>query len=177
MPTHDPAPRENDVPILKEGELDIITHSAEQTLRLGVRLGGLLQAGDVICLSGDLGAGKTVFSSGIGRGWGSTTPLTSPTFNLVHVHTRQADAQQLYHLDCYRLHGPDDADSIGLDDILAGRGPVILEWPEQIAPTLPPERLWIELRVIEPTRRNLIFDARGKRYETLLAQFRGQMER
>jgi len=165
------------VPILKEGELDIISYSAEQTQRLGVRLGGLLQAGDVICLAGDMGAGKTVFSVGIGRGWGALMPLTSPTFNLVHVHTRAADNQQLYHLDCYRLTGPADADAIGLEEILAGRGPVVLEWPEQIAATLPKECLWIDLRVLEPTRRNLIFDARGKRYEALLNQFRGAVER
>src|SRR5258706_9835 len=94
------------VPILKEGQLDISSHSAEQTQRLGARLGSLLQVGDIICLSGDMGAGKTVFSAGIGRGWGAKTPLTSPTFNLVHDHTRDADSQHLYHLDCYRLERP-----------------------------------------------------------------------
>jgi tRNA threonylcarbamoyladenosine biosynthesis protein TsaE len=74
------------VPIFREGELDILSHSADQTERLGMRLGALLQAGDVICLSGDMGAGKTVFSVGIGKGWGALTPLTSPTFNIVHEH-------------------------------------------------------------------------------------------
>jgi tRNA threonylcarbamoyladenosine biosynthesis protein TsaE len=160
------------VPILRAGELDIISHSAEQTRRLGIRLGTLLEANDVICLSGDMGAGKTVFSAGIGKGWGAKNPLTSPTFNLVHEHTRDGDKQRLFHLDCYRLQSVDDADSIGLDDILSGRGPVILEWPEHIEPILPTERLWIELRVLEATRRNLIFEATGERYETLVAKFR-----
>lgn len=160
------------VPILREGELDIISHSAEQTRRLGVRLGTLLQAGDIICLAGDLGAGKTAFASGIGEGWGATQPLTSPTFNLVHEHERERDAQILFHLDCYRLHSPASAETIGIDDILDGRGPVIIEWPEHIDAVLPPERLWIELRIIEPTRRNFIFEASGKRYETLLEHFR-----
>ena len=160
------------MPILREGELDIISHSAEQTRRLGVRLGTLLQAGDVICLSGDLGAGKTAFAAGIGAGWGAKTPITSPTFNLVHEHEREADSQRLFHLDCYRLHGAREADTVGLDDILSGRGPVIVEWPEHIESVLPRERLWIELRVIEPTRRNFIFEAIGKRYETLLDHFR-----
>jgi len=160
------------VPILRDGELDIITHSAEQTRRLGMRLGKLLQAGDVICLAGDMGAGKTVFSAGIGVGWGAVTPLTSPTFNLVHVHTREKDNQRLHHLDCYRLRGPADAESIGLDDILNGQGPVIVEWPEHIENVLPRQRLWIELRILEPTRRNLIFDATGERYQELLRKFR-----
>jgi tRNA threonylcarbamoyladenosine biosynthesis protein TsaE len=162
----------NVVPIFKEGELDIISHSAEQTGRLGARLGTLLQAGDLICLSGDMGAGKTVFAAGIGRGWGAKTPLTSPTFNLVHVHTRDTDAQRLYHLDCYRLEKPDDVDGIGFDDILGGGGPVILEWPEHIEPALPRQRLWIELRILEPTRRNFIFEGSGKRHEELIAKFR-----
>ena len=160
------------VPILKEGELDIISHSADQTRRLGTRLGGLLLPTDIICLSGDMGAGKTVFAAGIGVGWGAKTPLTSPTFNLVHEHTREKDNQRLYHLDCYRLKSAADAESIGLEDILSGRGPVIFEWPEYIESALPRERLWIELRVVEPTRRNFIFEAEGKRYQELISKFR-----
>lgn len=160
------------MPILKDGELDIISHSVEQTQRLGSRLGGLLLPGDVICLSGDMGAGKTMFAAGIGKGWGTRTPMTSPTFNLVHEHRRAKDNQCLYHLDCYRLENAHEADSIGLDDILSGRGPVIIEWPEYIETLLPAERLWMELRILEPTRRNLIFNATGKRSEQLLQQFR-----
>lgn len=160
------------MPILKEGELDIISHSAEQTRRLGVRLGKVLLPGDVICLSGDLGAGKTVFSAGIGKGWGAKNRLTSPTFNLVHEHRRDADTQRLYHLDCYRLHGVNDADSIGLDDILDGSNTVILEWPEHIEDALPRERLWVELRITEPNRRNFVFEAAGARYEALVNRFR-----
>jgi tRNA threonylcarbamoyladenosine biosynthesis protein TsaE len=161
------------VPILRDGELDIFSHSAEQTRRLGVRLGTLLQAGDVICLAGDLGAGKTAFAAGIGVGWGAESALTSPTYNLVHEHRRARDAQRLWHLDCYRLNGVEDADSIGLDDIFGGRGAVIIEWPEHIEALLPHERLWIELRVIEQTRRNFVFEAVGARHQTLLEQFRG----
>jgi len=167
------------VPILREGELDLISHSAEQTQRLGMRLGGLLQAGDILCLSGDMGAGKTVFAAGIGKGWGTKLALTSPTFNLVHEHSRERDALRLYHLDCYRLRGIADAESIGLTDILdsltRGRGAVILEWPENIEAMLPEQRLWIELRALEPTRRNFTFEARGKRYEELVARFREQI--
>lgn len=160
------------MPILRDGELDLISHSAAQTRRLGTRLGALLQPGDVVCLAGDLGAGKTAFSAGVGEGWGAKMPLTSPTYNLVHEHEREQDHQILFHLDCYRLHSPAAAESIGLDHILSGAGPVLVEWPEHIEPYLPRERLWIELRIIEPTRRNFVFEAVGKRYETLLQQFR-----
>lgn len=163
---------ESDLPILKEGQLDIISHSAEQTLRFGARLGTLLLPGDVICLAGDMGAGKTVFAAGIGRGWGVEQPLTSPTFNLVHEHTRRADSQRLFHLDCYRLNSAAEIEAIGFEDILNGRGPVIIEWPERISAALPRQRLWVELRILEPTRRNLVFVGSGKRAETLIASFR-----
>ena len=160
------------VPILKEGELDIISYSAEQTGRLGIRLGSLLTGGDIVCLSGDMGAGKTVFCSGIGRGWGATYPLTSPTYNLVHEHRRKKDDLVLYHLDCYRLSGPDDADSIGLDDMLESGGIVILEWAERLKPVLPRESLWVHIRVMEETRRNFVLEGEGDHYQQLIKQFR-----
>ncbi len=162
------------MPILREGELDIISLNAEQTRRLGIRLGTLLQPGDILCLSGELGAGKTVFSSGIGVGWGAHEPLISPTFNLVHMHARAKDATSLYHLDCYRLRGVEDIDAIGLDDMLEGDGVVVIEWAERIEAALPRERLWIEIRAVEPTRRNVIFTAIGDRYRKLLDQFSGR---
>ncbi len=160
------------MPILREGELDIISHSVDQTRRLGVRLGSLLRAGDIICLSGDMGAGKTVFAAGLGKGWGAKHPITSPTFNLIHEHTRDKDNQRLFHLDCYRLESVAEAEGIGLDDVLSGRGAVIFEWPEHIEEILPKERLWIELKILEPTRRNFIFAATGQRYAELVQKFR-----
>jgi len=160
------------VPILRDGELDIISHSPEQTKRLGARLGRLLRAGDVVCLSGDMGAGKTVFSSGIGEGWGAEVPLTSPTYNLVHEHRRKADKERLYHLDCYRLSGVDEADTIGLDDILDGDGVVIFEWAERIEDALPDTYLWIDLKVNDASRRNFFIEAEGKRYEKLVDKYK-----
>lgn len=160
------------MPILKDGELDIISHSAEQTQRLGFRLGSLLKPGDVICLSGDMGAGKTVFTTGLGKGWGTITPVTSPTYNLIHEHHREKDNQRLYHLDCYRLDGVRDAESIGLDDILDDNGTIVFEWPERIEKALPKHRLWVQLRVIDPNRRNFIFEGTNKRYKELIEEFR-----
>lgn len=162
------------VPILREGELDIISVSAEQTGRLGQRLGALLIAGDIICLSGDMGAGKTVFSAGIGKGWGAVETVSSPTFNLVHQHRREKDRQLLYHLDCYRLSGTEDLESIGFDELIDNQGIMIIEWAERVKTALPTDHLWIHIRVIEETRRNFIFEAVGKRYTTLVEQFRAQ---
>jgi tRNA threonylcarbamoyladenosine biosynthesis protein TsaE len=166
--------RKQAVPIIRESQLDIISYSAEQTARLGMRLGALLQPGDLLCLSGDMGAGKTVFAAGVGRGWGAKPPLTSPTYNLVHVHSRAKDKNRLYHLDCYRLSSVMEAESIGLDDILTGNTIAIFEWPEHVLEQLPAERLWIELRILEPTRRNFMMEGVGTRYEELIKKFKSE---
>jgi len=158
--------------ILKPDELNIISHSEDQTRRYGAKLGMLLRAGDIVCLSGDMGAGKTVFTSGIGLGWGSQYPVTSPTFNLVHEHRREKDRQRLYHLDCYRLNSPRESVSIGMDDLLDGTGILIIEWAERVESVLPEQRLWIELRALDERRRNIIFEGNNPRYLDLIRQFR-----
>ena len=163
------------MPILREGELDIISTSPEQSKRMGIRLGRLLQAGDVICLSGDMGAGKTVFSSGIGQGWGSQHKITSPTYNLVHQHSRKKDDTILYHLDCYRMRGVDEIDSIGFDDMIDNNGILLIEWAERIEDALPDTYLWIDLRVVEEMRRNFILEAQGEHYQHLVDTFRNEI--
>ena len=160
------------MPILKDGELDIMSHSAEQTRRLGTRLGALLQPRDIVCLSGDMGAGKTVFTAGIGTGWGTKHQITSPTYNLVHEHSRERDQQRLYHLDCYRLKDDTEVETIGLSDILDGDGTIVFEWPERIEGALPEERLWIEIHVLDVSRRNFVFEGNNARYRELIERFR-----
>jgi tRNA threonylcarbamoyladenosine biosynthesis protein TsaE len=158
--------------ILDERTLDFISSGVEQTVRLGVRLGELLQAGDLICLSGDLGSGKTAFAQGIGRGWGSSRHVTSPSFTLVNEYQRLNDPRKLYHIDCYRLEDESDTITVGIDDILSAGGVVMVEWPERIEAILPPGRLWIELRHISETRRGVRIKADGDRALELLQQFR-----
>jgi tRNA threonylcarbamoyladenosine biosynthesis protein TsaE len=160
------------VPILKPGTLEFVSHGAEQTARLGFRLGELLRPGDVICLTGPLGAGKTAFARGLGQGWGAIPPVTSPTFVLVHEHTRAADGLRLYHVDGYRLGRPDDGLSFGLDELLADDNPLLLEWPERVDGLLPAERLWITFIFQEGDRRLIHFEAGGRSYEDLLDQYR-----
>jgi tRNA threonylcarbamoyladenosine biosynthesis protein TsaE len=160
------------VPILREGELDIITTSPEQTRQYGARLGSMLKAGDVICLSGDMGAGKTMFASGIGLGWGAQAPLTSPTYNLVNEYRRAKDKTRLCHMDAYRMRGVEELDSVGFDDMIGAHRILVIEWPERIEDALPQDHLWIQLRVVDPGRRNLIMEAHGERYESLVKRFR-----
>ena len=149
-----------------------ICETSERTASLGAALGRLLAPGDVICLSGELGAGKTVFSRGIGVGWGATVPLTSPTYNLAHEHERQQDKTRLYHLDFYRIRGPRDAASLGIHEILEGGDIVIFEWPERILELLPAERLWIEIMMHEDEKRALTLAALGARHCALLTELR-----
>jgi tRNA threonylcarbamoyladenosine biosynthesis protein TsaE len=149
----------------------LFSGSPDQTIQFGIRLGQLLASGDTICLSGDLGAGKTAFTRGIGKGWGALETVNSPTFVFVHEHHRQGDDLRLYHIDCYRLESLDDAATIGLEDLLAGDNIAVIEWPERIEAILPVERLWITLNPDGDTTRQLALEPMGARYETLLHDY------
>jgi tRNA threonylcarbamoyladenosine biosynthesis protein TsaE len=159
------------MPILDAHSLDFTSHGHEQTLRYGVRIGEELKGGDVLCLSGELGSGKTTLAIGIGRGWGALETVTSPSFTLAHEYNR-ADNTQLHHLDCYRLSGESDLDSIGLTERLEAGAALIIEWPENIEPWLPQDHLWISMRYIKYEKRSVHLIAKGKRLETLLESFR-----
>jgi tRNA threonylcarbamoyladenosine biosynthesis protein TsaE len=160
-------------PILDAHSLECPSHSPEQTQRLGVRLGELLQAGDLVCLEGALGAGKTCLAQGIGRGCGVTESLISPTFTFIHEYKQPKNGSALYHVDLYRISGAHEVIELGLDDYLDDQSAIMLiEWPEQANELLPEERLWISIRFIEGNKRILLFSARGVRYEVLLRKFR-----
>lgn len=158
------------MPILDPRTLEFLSRSPEQTRRLGVRLGTHLQPGDLICLSGDLGSGKTTLVQGIAQGWGTLDIVSSPTFVLVNEY-RRPDGSCMFHLDAYRLSGPLDAEDLDLDRMLEA-GPMVVEWPERIRPVLPAEHLWIDLRWIAEEQRGMTFNSQGERYAGLLADFR-----
>lgn len=149
-----------------------VSTSVEYTVQLGRQLGAFLTGGNVVCLSGDLGAGKTALTRGIAAGWGAQEPVTSPTFTLIREHRRSQDAQVLYHVDCYRLRGSGDAWGIGLDDMLHSDHVTVIEWPENIRDVLPPDRLWIDLVFVDDTQRQFTLRATGTHYHTLLATLR-----
>jgi len=146
--------------------MDFFSRSPEQTRSIGMRLGGALQAGDVVCLQGNLGAGKTTFVQGIARGWGSLDSVSSPTFIIVNVY-RRADQSQLFHMDAYRLDSTPEAEELDLDSMLA-QGPLLIEWPERINGLVPNERLWVQLEHIDEEEREMKFKSSGKRYDGLL---------
>ena len=160
-------------PILDEHTLEFVSRSADQTQRLGARLGALLQGGDAICLEGPLGSGKTCLAQGIGRGWGVGQRLISPTFVLVREYARPGDAVTLHHVDLYRISGADEALGLGVDEILGdARAVCVVEWAERARSLMPPEHLWVELKFADWTRRALRFAAQGERHTALLQDFR-----
>lgn len=161
------------MPILKARSMEFISRSADQTRRAGLRLGSLLEAGDLIGLVGDLGAGKTTLMQGIASGWGSLDQVTSPTFVLVNVY-RRPNRQRLYHLDAYRLNSPAEAHDLDLDSMLEDAA-LVVEWAEKIQETLPAERLWLEIKWVDENQRDFLITAYGSRYLKLLSEFRRQL--
>ena len=131
-----------------------------------MRLGAALRSGDVICLQGDLGAGKTTFVQGIAQGWGSLDSVTSPTFILVNLY-RGGDEARLFHMDAYRLDSAPEAEELDLDSMLS-QGPLLIEWPERMDGLVPSERLWVTLDYLDDQERKMKFHASGKRYDDLL---------
>ena len=121
------------------------THSADQTRSLAAALGARLQAGDVICLIGDLGAGKTTWTQGLALGLGlpESEPVNSPTFTLLAEHP--GGRAPLYHFDVYRLPDSSGLYDLAFDEYLSGDGVVVIEWADRIADALPAERLDITL--------------------------------
>ena len=154
------------MPILDAHTLEVFSRSPEQTRRVGMRLGGLVQLGDIICLQGDLGAGKTTLVQGLAQGWGSLDPVSSPTFIIVNTY-RRPDNSQLYHMDAYRLESAPEAAELDLDEMLS-RGSLLVEWPELIKEILPRERMWISLEYVAEEHRRMLIKVTGKHYETLL---------
>jgi len=162
--------REVTLPLVATGQ-PLISHSAIHTRRIGECLGRLLEHGDVICLEGNLGTGKTCLTQGIGRGLGVTSAITSPTFVIIGEYPLPAHGRRLYHIDLYRVHTNAETRALGLTEYLYGDGICVIEWAEQAMDILPDHRLWITLRHLGDTKRELGFHASGKRYTDLLQRF------
>lgn len=158
------------MPILDAHTIEFFSRSPEQTRRVGMRLGSLLRPGDVVCLQGDLGAGKTTLVQGLARGWGSLDPVSSPTFIIVNIY-RRPDQIQLFHMDAYRLDSASEAAELDLDEMLA-RGSLLVEWPERVQEILPEERIWISFKYVAEENRQLVIKAAGAHYDTMLTELR-----
>ena len=136
----------------------LITHSAAETQAVAEKLATLVKAGTVITLDGDLGAGKTTFTQGFGKGLGVTRNVNSPTFTIMKQYQGRLP---LYHMDVYRLEGGDD---IGLEEYLNGDGVAVVEWSELIADVLPPERLAITIERTGDDSRRFRLEPIGEKY-------------
>ena len=119
------------------------TFSPEQTGQIGEELARASVPGQVFCLYGDLGVGKTVFTQGFARGLDITEPISSPTFTI--IQTYEEGRMPFYHFDVYRIGDPEEMDEIGYEDYFFGRGVCLVEWANLIDELMPPQTKWIEI--------------------------------
>lgn len=142
------------------------TESPEETRRLGELLGGLAEAGLVVLVNGDLGAGKTCLAQGVARGLGvpAATPVTSPSYSLMHIHQGRIP---LYHFDLYRLTRVDDLADLGYDEFAEGSGLTLVEWADRMAAALAAS-LTVTITALPENGRKFFFEALDQRGQALL---------
>lgn len=137
----------------------VVSRSPEETLALGAALAAVSEPGDLVCLWGDLGAGKTVLAKGFGAGLGVTATISSPTFVLMGEYEGRLP---LFHLDLYRLADAADALAGGLIDERQATGVTVVEWPDRLGPTLPADRLDVEIEGASERERRITVRAGGE---------------
>lgn len=123
--------------------MQFISNSPDETQAFAADMAKRLTAGDVLCLYGDLGAGKTAFVQGLAKGLGIDEPITSPTFTIVNEYEGRLP---LYHFDVYRIADSDEMYEVGFDEYVYGEGVSVIEWPQLIADILPDRRYDIEIK-------------------------------
>lgn len=146
-----------------EMENKITTYSEKETIEIAQNLESEKFPNMVICLEGDLGSGKTVFTKGFAQALGIEETVTSPTFNIIKEYTN--GELPLYHMDVYRLDGK--VDDLGIEDYYTRGGVTIIEWSDMIKDYLPEERLDIKFKVIDEDTRTLTFIPHGRVYEDI----------
>ena len=148
----------------------VTTRSAAETELLGECLGRVLEAGDVVTLSGDLGAGKTRFAQGVASGLGvdRAHPVTSPSYTILNEHQGRLP---LYHFDFYRFGTGADLRDLGFEEYLAGAGVCLAEWPERLAGGFAEEYLEISIDVVGDETRKITVTHHGVAYEQKVASF------
>jgi len=150
-------------------QLELITHSPEETQKFGTRLGEIAQPGDVFLLVGKLGAGKTCLAQGIAWGLNIEEYAASPSFVVIRELKGRLP---LYHIDFYRLDNLEEIAELGLDDYLYGNGVCVVEWAEKGLSLLPAEHLLIEMSYVADTERRLKLKPSGKRYQKMAAELK-----
>ena len=152
--------------------MELLSRSADETISFAWRLGKVVAPGDVICLDGSLGAGKTTFIGGLARGLGHEGPIRSPTFTIVHCY----ESIRLCHIDAYRLSCAREFFETGLLEFFDGNWVCAIEWSEKVRDALPEKRLLVMIEFGENTdERKLTIEALGDwdgRYESLFEEVR-----
>lgn len=144
----------------------ILSKSTDQTLRLGERLARHLRKGDILCLEGELGSGKTTLIKGIAKGLKIVSQkVTSPTFVLMNAYEGRLP---LYHFDLYRLEEIHEISSIGYEEFLYGHGVAVIEWAERLGALTPKEYLRVELKHKGENERSITLAAVGKQYDRIM---------
>ena len=141
----------------------ISLNNLNETEKFGIFLGEYLNPGDVVCLNGDLGAGKTTLTKSIAKGLGIDDYVTSPTFTIVNEYYGKTD---LYHIDTYRLDDKIDVDYLGFDEYFYSDGVTIVEWAEKIRDALPEEYMEINIKSHD-NKRDLDINYIGNRFDKL----------
>jgi tRNA threonylcarbamoyladenosine biosynthesis protein TsaE len=148
------------------------TKNTSETIRIGKRIGTLLLPGDVIALVGELGTGKTQFIKGLAAGAevGKTAYIASPSFTLINEYPGRAP---FYHIDLYRLETEKEAEELGLEEYIQGRGIAAIEWADRIPSLLPKEILWIHIHYCGKHSRSIEILGKGKRYLKIVEDLKG----
>ncbi|MDZ7681367.1 MAG: tRNA (adenosine(37)-N6)-threonylcarbamoyltransferase complex ATPase subunit type 1 TsaE [Fodinibius sp.] len=134
-------------------------YSPAETIGRGKEFGAELSAGDVVCLKGELGAGKTHFVKGMAQALDiSPSDVQSPTYTLIHEYMGSVP---LYHFDCYRMESPREALEIGAEEYFYGDGICVIEWPERIRKLIPPFAIWISIEAPDKKTRNFVIRKKG----------------
>ena len=135
--------------------MEFVTHSEEETVLLGKKLGEKLKKGDVVALDGTLATGKTYFTKGIALGLKIQEEITSPTFTVISEYSGRLP---LYHMDIYRLAGEEDFLNIGAEDMLYGNGVCVIEWSEKIREILPKNTISVKISINSNNSRSISID-------------------
>lgn len=143
-------------------EYKITTRSELDTIKLAQNFESEKFPNMIICLDGELGSGKTIFTKGIANALGINETITSPTFTIIKEYDGELP---LYHMDVYRLDG--NIDGVGIEEYFTKGGVVVIEWAETIKDILPKERLNIKFKILDENKRVLILKPYGKQYEEL----------
>jgi len=144
----------------------ILSKSEAETMKWGGRVARYLKSGDILCLFGELGSGKTTFVKGIAKGLRiNPTQVNSPTFVLLNIYEGRLP---LYHFDFYRLGKQQEISAIGYDEFFYDEGVTVVEWAERLKELMPKENLRIQLYYQEENERLIKISAKGKRYYQLM---------